>query len=218
MITKPTIKQEKKLLKKGYKYILCLDEAGRGSLAGPVFASGVLILWDKNITRNKIFKELLKLARDSKLLTPLQREKIYEVIKKADFIVYSVSKVGVSVIDRINIKNASEKAMENCVKKIEKKIKRKVDIIIADGDNIKNEFLNSKNCLKIVKADRYIFTCALSSIIAKVERDRYMEKLNKMLPRYDFAKNKGYGTKEHLKAIKKYGLSKVHRKSFLKNL
>lgn len=199
-------KEEKKLWKKGFSFVVCLDEAGRGPIAGPVVAAGVAIL-DKNYGAKG-----LKL-RDSKKLSKLQRERIYKMLTKDPAIAWGVGKVSEKAIDRINILEASKLAMMKAVSQIEKKKrKKKIDFLILDGRMRLDSLLLQKS---IVKADEKVFSCAAASIIAKVTRDRLMEKQHLQYPCYGFDKHKGYPTFHHLAMLRRHGACKIHRKSFL---
>ena len=210
----PTLQEEKKLWEKGNKKVAGLDEAGRGCLAGPVVAAAVAITNPKSqfpISKQIINPKIqISNIRDSKRLSAKKREKFYKILTKHPNIEWKTGIVSEKIIDKINIKNAAELAMEKAVKKL----KRKPDFLIIDGNHIKNKKLKAINHKLIVKADEKIFSCAVASIIAKVTRDRIMERYHKKYPRYRFDKHKGYPTKLHLKMLKKRGPCKIHRKSF----
>lgn len=208
-------REEKKLWKRGYKYIAGLDEAGRGPLAGPVIACAITVRkfpifpvhggipsWRDNTQFLKI--------KDSKKLNPKKREEFYKIITKNPLIEWGIGRVSEKVIDKINIKNAAELAMEKAVSKL----KRKPNFLIIDGKYLASRKLLSLNHKLIIKADEKVFSCAAASIIAKVTRDRIMKKYHKIYPKYRFDLHKGYGTKLHLKMLGKYGPCKIHRKSF----
>lgn len=203
---KPSLREEKRLWKKGLKRVACLDEAGRGPLAGPVVAAAVYLIPNS--------KFLIPNLRDSKKLSSKKREEFFKIITKNPSIEWGIGRVSEKVIDKINIKNAAELAMEKALKNLEKKIKKKADFLLIDGNNIKNLQLKTKKYKLIVKADEKVFSCALASIIAKVRRDKIMQKYHKKYPRYGFDKHKGYPTKYHFKKLKKCGPCKIHRKSF----
>jgi len=227
------LKEEKKLWKKGYKVVVGLDEAGRGPLAGPVVAAAVSIKNPKSQIPNPKHKGFghLKIGnwnlfgiwnlefgnlriRDSKKLTPKQREKLYKLITKSPFIKWGIGKVSEKVIDKINIFEATKLAMKKAIKNLNCKLKNancKIDFLILDG-NLKLDLPIPQK--SIVKGDEKVLSCAMASIIAKVTRDRIMEKYAKKFPEYGFEKHKGYGTKFHLKMLKKYGPCKIHRRSF----
>jgi ribonuclease HII len=207
---------EKYYWKKGYKKIIGLDEAGRGPLAGPVTAAAVLILLPNKVSllKNGFFKKILLQARDSKKLSPKKREEIFRLIQKCSLIQFSHALVNEKVIDKINIEQATFKAMKICLNKL----KVKPDLILVDG----NRSLPKINYLQktIIKGDDKILSIALASIIAKVIRDKKMITLAKKYPHYYFEIHKGYPTKLHRKLLKKYGPCKIHRKSYkpVKNL
>jgi ribonuclease HII len=206
----PNFREEKKLWRKGFKKVVCLDESGRGCVAGPVVATAVMI-------KPKLKLDLQKLkieVRDSKKLSPQKREEIFKILKQSKTVEWGIGIVSEKKIDKINIKNATELAMEKALRNLEKKIKKKVDFLIVDGNHLGSKKLKAKNHKLIVKADEKVFSCALASIVAKVIRDRMMKKYAKKFPQYGFEKHKGYLTKLHLKMLKKYGPCKIHRKSF----
>jgi len=219
---RPTLKEEKKLWRRGFKFVIGLDEAGRGPLAGPVVAGAILLREDK-LYQNLNLKFLLKEVRDSKKLSADKRKELYKILTKHPAIVWGVGKVSEKIIDKINILEATKLAMVKAIKKINAKIartKNKLGFLIIDGNFIlsaetlaKAGFVNLSQ-KSIIKADNKVFSCAAASIIAKVTRDKIMEKYDKKYPQYNFSKHKGYGTKLHLEKIKKYGLSPIHRKTF----
>ncbi len=197
------IDTEKNLFQKGYKIIGGMDEAGRGPLAGPVVVGLVAIEENFNFESNL---EELRAIKDSKQLTSKKREELAELIQEK-----FTTAIGVcdnQTIDRINIRQAVFLAM----KKALGQIKTKPQFLLLDGrDIIPNCSYRQKS---IKQGDKLIFIIAAGSIIAKVARDKMMEKLDKDFPNYGFAKHKGYGTKEHLEQIKKHGPCQVHRLSF----
>jgi ribonuclease HII len=201
------LSEEKKLWKKGYKRVACLDESGRGPLAGPVVAAAVFVKPIRKI-RGK-FGQIHGL-KDSKKLASEKREKFYKILTNHPQIKWGIAKVSEKVIDRINIKNAAELAMARAVRKL----KPRPNFLIIDGKFLKNSKLKNMNHKLIVKADEKVFSCIASSIIAKVTRDRIMQKYHKKYPNYGFDKHRGYPTKCHLKMLQKYGPCKIHRKSF----
>ena len=173
------------------------DEAGRGCLSGPVTAAAVIL--------NKKFKS--KLITDSKKLSINQREEAKKIILK-NCIAYAIFSVSNQKIDEINILNASILAMQKSINKLN----HKVDFIIVDGNKFKP--VNNIEFKTIIKGDQKYLNIAAASILAKTYRDNYMKKIHKEYPEYNWKKNKGYPTKEHKLAIKKYGITKYHRKSF----
>lgn len=192
------------------KYILGVDEAGRGPGAGDVFAACVCF----DIENKELLKNLKKL-NDSKKLSPNVRNELYKIIVSNSF--YSINKTSVIEIDKYNILNATFMAMEKSVKSVISQINPdniNDMIILVDGNKkIKNLDLNMHS---IIKGDSKSASIAAASVLAKVSRDNYMIKLDEEYPNYNWKKNKGYLTKEHLNAIDKYGMVKYHRKSFLK--
>ena len=173
------------------------DEAGRGCLAGPVTAAAVIL--KKNFLNNDI--------NDSKKISKKNRNKLKDIIEK-EALEFSFTHIFPKKIDEINILNASILAMQKSIGKLFTKI----DLIIVDG----NKFKNYKNIphQTIIKGDEKFLSIAAASIIAKTERDNYMNKIHKEYPQYGWDKNKGYPTKFHKEAILKYGITKYHRKSF----
>lgn len=189
----------KKYLDLGYNVIAGVDEAGRGPLAGPVFASVVILPVDHKINNLK----------DSKKLSEKKREELFDkIINQA--IDYGIGSASEKEIDEINILQATFLAMKRAVKKL----KTRPDIILVDGNrdpgfNIKTE------C--IIKGDSLVDLISAASILAKVSRDRFVKEISKKMPEYGFEKHKGYGTKAHYEALAKYGITDFHRKTFLKN-
>jgi len=197
----PNLIQEKKLWKKGYKTVIGLDEAGRGPLAGPVMAGAVSIKNHK--FKIKDFKGL----KDSKKLSPKQREKFYKIITEHPDLEWGVGCVSEKIIDKINILEATKLAMTKAIKKLPK-TKR---FLILDGIMKLDLAIPQKS---IIKGDEKVFSCAAASIIAKVTRDRIMARLHEKYPKYRFDLHKGYGTKLHLKMLGKHGFCEIHRKTF----
>ena len=210
----PNLNEEKKLWNRGYKKVVGIDEAGRGPLAGPVFVAAVILNYKYQITNSKQILspkfQIIKEITDSKKLIPKKREKIYKILINSPNIEWKASKVSEKVIDKINVKNATELAMERCILKF----KRKPDFLIIDGKHLGSKKLKEMDYKMIINADEKVFSCAAASIIAKVRRDRFMKKLHKKYPKYNFDTHKGYGTRSHKKKIKKHGPCKVHRRSF----
>lgn len=186
------------------KLIIGLDEAGRGALAGPVVAVAVALL--KKIKISKF--------QNPKKINPRKRVKIFQSLLGKPGLVWSKAKVSPSVIDRINIKNAAELAMERALSKLEKKLKRRADVIIVDGNHLNNLNLKSRKPKLVVKADEKIASCFVAGLFAKVWRDEIMKQLDQRYPFYGFSRNKGYPTKEHYERLRKYGKCVIHRNSF----
>ena len=178
------------------KIIAGVDEVGRGSLIGPVYAAAVIL--NKSINK--------KILKDSKSLSKNKREKLFIYIKKNS--IWAIGKSSVKEIEKINILQASLLAMKRAIKKLKKKPK----LILIDGNKLPD--LKNYNLKYIIKGDQKISCISAASIIAKVSRDRFIKTLSKKFKNYKWDSNLGYGTKEHLKAIKKFGITKHHRKKF----
>ena len=182
------------------KLIAWIDEAGRGPLAGPVVCACVIMPLDED--------KIIEGINDSKKLSAKKRDVLYDkIIEKA--ISYKIVEVDHKTIDEINILQSTRKGMKEAVEGLN----ITPDIVLIDAVNI-------DTCLpqeSIIKGDTLSYNIAAASILAKVYRDRLMEKLDKKYPEYGFKKHKGYGTKSHIEALKKYGKSEIHRDSFIKN-
>jgi len=178
------------------KIIAGVDEVGRGSLIGPVYAAAVIL-------NKKINTKLLK---DSKLLSKQNREKLNIYIKKNSS--WSIGKVSVKEIEKFNILNASLLAMKRAIKKL----KIKPQVVLVDGNKLPK--IDNYEMKNIIKGDQKIPEISAASIIAKVARDRLICKISKKFKKYLWNKNSGYGTKDHIKAIKKFGITKYHRRTF----
>ena len=178
------------------KIIAGVDEVGRGSLIGPVYAAAVIL--NKSINK--------KLLKDSKSLTKFKRESLSKYIKKNS--IWSVGKASVKEIEKINILQASLLAMKRAIKKL----KKKPVLVLIDGNKLPE--IKNYNLRSIVKGDQKIPSISAASIIAKVTRDKVITKLGKKFKGYDWDKNYGYGTKQHLRAIKTLGITNQHRKTF----
>jgi len=188
--------------------IIGTDEAGRGPAAGGVFAAAVYF----PETSDKLIKELARL-NDSKKLSRKLREELFDVIKNNT--INEIICVEVEEIERINILNSSLKAMNLACQSVINRIPDKNNLLVlVDGNRLIKEFpYNQKT---VVKGDSKSASIAAASILAKVSRDRYMDKLAEECPQYLWDKNAGYLTKQHIEAIDKYGLTKYHRPSFLR--
>ncbi len=190
------------------KYIIGIDEVGRGPLAGPVTVAVAAI--PNNL-------KFLKL-RDSKKLSAKQREKWFKFVKENGKIYYAIASVSPKIIDRINISKAANLAATRALKKllVKQKIPSAKTQIFLDG-GLHAKIQNTRYKIQtIVRGDEKIPAIALASIVAKVSRDRRMKKLHRKFPKYDFINNVGYGTKKHIRALKKHGLRDIHRKTFAK--
>jgi ribonuclease HII len=188
---------EKKLWQQGYQFVAGIDEVGRGPLAGAVYACA--IIFEKDL--------IIPEVQDSKKLSEKKRKLLFDLIKE-NAVSYAIGTASEKEIDTINIRQASFLAMRRAVEGLNVK----PDYLLVDGFDLPDSKLPSEG---IIKGDDKSFTIAAASIIAKVSRDAYMKDLDKKYPNYKFAINKGYGTKEHIEAIKKYGITPVHRKTFL---
>lgn len=180
-------------------YICGIDEVGRGPFAGPVVAGAVILPKDCNILY----------INDSKKLTASKREELCKQILK-EAIAVEVGVVSPEVIDEINILQATYEAMRKAISKLSVT----PDILLNDAVNIPG--INIKQ-IPIIKGDAKSISIAAASIVAKVTRDKMMEEYGKIYPEYNFAGNKGYGSAEHIEALKKYGPCPIHRRSFIKN-
>jgi len=180
----------------GFDAIAGVDEAGRGPLAGPVVAAAVI--FPSGYTNGEI--------RDSKKLTPLKREALYKIIR-SDAISIGLGAIEASTIDRINILQATLAAMKVAVLNLSPQ----PDYILIDGINNIDIPIQQE---ATIRGDSLSVSVAAASIIAKVSRDQLMDRYHVLYPQYNFLKNKGYGTKEHREAVKRYGRCKIHRRSF----
>lgn len=187
--------------------VIGTDEAGRGPAAGGVFAACVYF---PEVSENLI-KDLSKL-NDSKKLSAKSRESIYDIILNSS--IHSIIDIEVDEIEKINILNASLKGMKLACEEVIKKAQLDGFITLVDGNKLIKNYTYPQKF--IIKGDGKSASIAAASILAKVTRDRYMTKLAEEFPQYGWAKNAGYLTAEHLKAIDTYGLSKYHRPSFLR--
>jgi len=192
---------DKQFYNEGYKFVVGVDEAGRGPLAGPVYAAAVILPEDFYIPE----------INDSKKLTEKKREMLFDIIIE-NALSYSIESVNSDVIDEINILNATLLAMKNAVCSL----KLKPDLAIVDGNKTKDLPVEAR-C--IIKGDAKSQSIAAASILAKVARDKYCrEHLDVKYPEYNFSKHKGYGTKLHIEKLKEFGPCKEHRKTFLKKI
>lgn len=187
--------------------VIGTDEAGRGPAAGGVFAACVYF---PEVSENLI-KDLSKL-NDSKKLSAKSRESIYDIILNSS--IHSIIDIEVDEIEKINILNASLKGMKLACEEVIKKAQLDGFITLVDGNKLIKNYTYPQKF--IIKGDGKSASIAAASVLAKVTRDRYMTKLAEEFPQYGWAKNAGYLTAEHLKAIDTHGLSKYHRPSFLR--
>ena len=188
---------EKELNIKGINNIAGVDEVGRGPLVGPVVTACVVLPKDY----------VLPGLTDSKKLTKKQREKFYDIIMN-DALAVGIGVKDENVIDDINIYEATKLAMLEAIDNCNKKIK--IEHVLIDAMKLDTKIPSTS----IIKGDYKSITISAASVIAKVTRDRMMDELDKVYPMYGFSKNAGYGTKQHIEAIKEYGIIKEHRKTF----
>lgn len=190
---------ENKYKNLGYKLIAGMDEAGRGPLAGPVCCAACIMPLD----------DIIDGVNDSKKLSEKKREELFDkIIEKA--IAFKVCFVDEKIIDEINILEATKKGMQDAVSGLFVK----PDFVLVDavkGLSLKVPYL------PIIKGDSLSYNIACASILAKVSRDRLMFEMDKLYPEYNFKKHKGYGTKEHIENLKKYGKCPIHRNTFIKH-
>lgn len=198
--TKKLVEYDRNIAK-GCKLFCGIDEAGRGPLAGPVVVASCVMPLDDD--------KILFGIDDSKKLSEKQREELFEKIKEVA-IDYSIQEVDEKVIDEINILNATKLGMKRAIENL------KSDVDLALVDAVKDIDADVDQ-IAIIKGDATSYSIAAASILAKVHRDHLMLQLDKEYPQYNFAKHKGYGTSEHIKLLKQFGPSPMHRKSFIKN-
>lgn len=174
-----------------------VDEAGRGPLAGPVVTACCMLPLD----------EMIEGINDSKKVSEKKREKLFDIItQKAN---YAISIVDCETIDEINILAATKKAMSECIEKMPVR----PDLVLVDAVELDTDV----KLKSIIKGDATSYNIAAASILAKVTRDRIMREMDALYPEYGFAKHKGYGTKDHINALIKYGPCPIHRMTFIKN-
>lgn len=196
------LKIEQELWDKGYENVACIDEVGRGCLAGDVVACAIIM--PKGL--------LIEGVNDSKKLSPKKRDTLYEIIIDS-CVAVGIGQIDCTIIDNINIKNATKQAMKLAIENLRNKDGKKImpDYLMIDAEKLDLKIPQ----LNIIKGDEKCHGIAAASIIAKVTRDRQMEELDKQYPQYKFSKNKGYGTKDHRNALLEYGPIKIHRYTFL---
>ncbi len=187
---------ESKIHDKGFLSISGVDEVGRGPLAGPVVAAAVIFPTNCKIP----------MVDDSKKLSEKQREELYAAIIKIPEIDYAIVEIDAQKVDEINILQATHLAMITAVNKL-----KKVDFVLIDGLPVKGFSYPNE---AVIKGDSKSASIAAASILAKVHRDNLMKKYAEQYPEYGFEKHKGYGTAKHLEALKEFGITEIHRKSF----
>ena len=189
------LKFEKMAYDLGKQYVIGLDEAGRGPMAGPLVVGGVIF-------EKGYYNELIN---DSKQLSEKKREELYDIIIR-DALAYQIEVIDVEDVDRLNVYQASKKGMLDVIEHIAIEPDYALSDAMPLGDQIEH--------LAIVKGDTLSMSIGAASILAKVTRDRIMKEYDKIYPEYGFAKHKGYPTKQHKEALKQYGVTPIHRRSF----
>jgi ribonuclease HII len=198
----PDTKLEEKLWNESYDIVVGIDEVGRGPLAGPVAAGAVALTKECEIVEG---------VRDSKTLSEKQRNELYELIT-GSVKGYGVGMVSEKEIDDIGIQMAVLKAMTLALKQVEEMIGRRADYLLIDGTNV--ELVGEYPTMKMSKGDLHHYSISAASILAKVDRDNLMIEYGKRYPHYGFERNMGYGTREHMDALKKFGVCDIHRRSY----
>ena len=191
---------EKALIAKGYRYVIGVDEVGRGPLAGPVVCAAVVMPLDEN--------SLVIGVDDSKKLSAKKREQLAEEIKNRA-LCYQIIEIDEKQIDELNILQATRLGTKKAIESLPQG-----DVVLTDGNMTLDIALPQQS---VVHGDALSSSIGAASIIAKVHRDNLMDEYAKTYPQYAFEKNKGYGTAEHIKGIKEYGLCPIHRRTFTKN-
>ena len=192
---------EKALQDMGFSFICRVDDVGRGPWAGPITACAVILN-----SQLSVFKKYG--VMDSKQLTEKKREEIFEKLINEKCLIYNIANISAEEIDKIGLGQANYLVLRRAIEGLS----QIPDYILVDGFVVKG--LNMRH-ERIIKGDQKVLSIAAASIIAKVSRDRYMIELSKKFPHYGFEDHKGYGTKKHQEAIKKFGASEAHRSTFL---
>jgi ribonuclease HII len=195
-VPKPTFREERELLARGFTLVAGVDEAGCGCWAGPVYAAAVILPFDSRIG----------LVRDSKTLSPEQRERVVRRIREEAFD-WAVGLATAEEVDELNIRRAGTLAMRRAVEALS----HAPQFVISDAFDVPGLSMPMK---AVIAADRKVKCVAAASVLAKFERDREMERLDALHPGYGFASHKGYGTKAHQEALRRLGPSPVHRRSY----
>jgi ribonuclease HII len=196
----PTYEYEDAIKEAGYDLIAGVDEVGRGALASSVFAAAVIV-------PDKYMPNLLGKVNDSKKMSPRAREKMFDVIKRTCFV--GCAEISNEYIDKVNILEATKLAMWFALESLD------YDFVLVDG-TVHLDYVDKRKQQQVIKGDSLSISIACASIVAKVTRDRLMLELHEEYPMYGWDRNKGYGTKEHIDAIRKYGPTKYHRMTFRK--
>ena len=191
---------ENEYREKGFNIICGVDEAGRGPLAGPVYAAAVILPSDC----------VIEVLNDSKKLTEKKREKLFDEIKEKAF-AYGIASADEKEIDEINILNATFLAMKRAIASLSVR----PDLALIDGNQKPHTDIEE---VTVIKGDAKSMSIAAASVLAKVSRDRFMLEMAEKYPQYEFARHKGYGTKLHYEKIAQYGVCDIHRRTFLKKI
>ena len=199
MTKPPTFDEEERLQRRGYRLVAGVDEVGRGALAGPVMAAAVILPLGADF-------HWLKLVRDSKQLSPKQRERVFDLVRGAG-IPFGLGSVPHATIDEVGIVQATRMAMARAVEALPSR----PDFLLIDALSLPEVGLPQKG---IVRGDQISFSIACASIVAKVSRDRQMTELDDVYPGYGLARHKGYGTRQHLQCLCRLGPCAIHRRSF----
>lgn len=204
----PNFSFEKRKWRKDFKFVAGVDEVGRGSFAGPVMAGCVVFEKETEIPDD------IKI-NDSKKLRPLERRKASKWIKE-NALAWGIGEAPVSVINRLGMAKATKMAFRRAIDDANKRLGKRIDFLLIDAFFIPYvRGLRRKNQQAIINGDEKSFSIAAASIIAKVERDREMLRFSRKYPKYGWGRNKGYGTRQHQEALKKFGTTRYHRKTFV---
>jgi ribonuclease HII len=197
------------------RYIIGIDEVGRGALAGPVTVGAVALRMGMKFNP-AVLKGLKLHLRDSKKLTPRERARWVSYLRKRSDIRFRVSSVASKIIDRMNISRAANLAATRSFEKLaDQEILNTRPLVFLDGGlYLRGDWGRKLRVCTIIKGDEKIDAIKLASIVAKVHRDRLMTRRHEKYPHYDFPEHKGYGTALHIKSLKRHGLSDIHRRSF----
>jgi ribonuclease HII len=195
----PTLDEEKKLQRRGYRFVAGVDEVGRGALAGPVMAAAVVLPVGAAFP-------WLRSVRDSKQLSPKQRDRVFDLVQRAG-IPFGLGSVPHATIDEVGIIKATRMAMAQAVDALTSR----PDFLLVDALSLPEVDLPQKG---IIRGDQLSLSIACASIMAKVSRDRHMTELDGTYPGYGLARHKGYGTRQHLQCLCRLGPCAIHRRSF----
>ncbi len=206
ILTKPSFEYEKRLWKTDIKYVIGIDEVGRGAFAGPIVAAAVVF-------SSNAKTDLLCDVNDSKLVKPQERERCAKIIKK-HALLWAIEQIDISYINKFGIGKANNAVFRRVLNNIITRIGSANYSILIDGFHKKYLPGGIKKQQGIIKGDQKSLTIASASILAKVYRDSLMQKQSLNFPNYNFASNKGYGTKAHREALEQFGLTSIHRTSF----